>query len=70
MTARLSAFYCSFPANVVLTNLTDKANTFKHICDIVDAPLLDIENLHSIVQVNSLLRSCLEEINEFFSELN
>ena len=66
----LSAFYCSLPADVVLTDFTNKANTLQHISDIVDAPLLDIENLDCIIQVDCLLWSCLEKINEFFSELN
>ena len=70
LSARLSAFYCSFPTDVVLADFTNKANTLKHIRDIVDAPLLDIENLDCIIQVDCLLWSCLEKIDEFFSELN
>ena len=69
LSARLGAFDSPLPANVVLADFTNKSNTLKNICDIVDPPLLDIENLDCIIQVYSLLWSCLEKINEFFSEL-
>ena len=70
LSARLGAFDSPLPANVVLADLAYQANTLKHIGDIIDPPLLDVENFDCVIKVDCLLRSCLKQVNELFSELD
>lgn len=70
LSARLGAFDSPLPANVVLADLAYQANTLKHIGDIIDPPLLDVENFDCVIKVDCLLRSCLKQVDELFSELN
>ena len=60
LSTRLGAFDSPLPADVVLADLAYQTNTLKHIGDIIDPPLLDIENFDSVIKVDCLLRSCLK----------
>lgn len=50
----------TIPANVVLASLLDQADSFKHIGDVVDSALLDLEGVDGLVKVKGLLRRPLQ----------
>lgn len=58
------------PPDLVLFILLNKAHTFKHIRDIVDSSLLDCKLSNSIIQVNALLGSLFDKLNELLGELD
>lgn len=56
----------SIPTYIVFTDFTDQANAFENVGDVIDSALLHFEILDGLVQVECLLGSLLEQINEFF----
>lgn len=60
----------SIPLDLVLLVLDNQTNALKDIGDVVDSPLLHIQNLHCMVQVHALLWSLLQQIDELLRQLN
>ena len=54
----------SLPTNVILANLTNKANALQNICDIVDTTFLYVQSFYSLIQVNSLLWGFLQQVDK------
>lgn len=50
----------SVPTNVVLSLLCDEPNALKNIGDVIDPPLLDIEEFDCFVQIQCLVRGFLK----------
>ena len=60
----------TFPSNIVLTYLADQTDTFEYIGDIINSALLDIQILDRVIQIESLLVSSFEQVDEFFSQFD
>jgi len=59
----------SRPAYLVLLVLLNEANSLKHIGDVIDSSFLYCQLSHCVIQVNALLRSFPQELNELLSQL-
>jgi len=60
----------AIPADVVLSLLSNEADTLQHVSDVVNASLLDVEHFDGIIQIKGLVWSFLEQVDEFFGQFN
>lgn len=58
----------SIPAYMVFSTLLDQPNTFEHVCNVVNAPLLHGQLIHSHVEVQGLVGCPLQQRYEAQSE--
>lgn len=58
------------PTDVVLAVLLDEIDALQHVGDVVDAPLLHVELLHGQVEVNRLVGTRFDELQEFVGQDN
>lgn len=54
----------SVPFNVIFASLFNQLDAFKHISDVINAPLLHFQLLDGHIQVQGLVRRFLKELHK------
>lgn len=58
----------SHPLDVVLRLLLNEVDAFQHVGDVVNPPLLHLEHLCCLVQIQDPIRRLAQELNELLGE--
>lgn len=58
----------SHPLNVVLGLLANELDSLKHVGDVIDAPLLDLQNLGSPVQIQHPVHRLAQQAHKLLGE--